>query len=263
MILDRKYDEIMERIEITPEMRRRILDNIQDIDLSEKKTAKVIRPRWKQFGALAACFALVLVGIMERIEITPEMRRRILDNIQDIDLSEKKTAKVIRPRWKQFGALAACFALVLVGALTLPRILNPDSPPSDIVGNPVGDIVEVASAQELSQVVGFDVTDLEHLPFTPEQTTYLAYWKSMAEISYSGEGQTAVYRKAPGDDDVSGDFNEYSAETVIQAGGHSVTLKGTDEAYVLAIWTDGAYACSLSLIRGIPAALWQSIIPNS
>lgn len=200
--------------------------------------------------------------IMERIEVTPEMRRRILDSLQDIDLSEKKTAKVIRPRWKQFGTLAACFALVLAGALTLPRVLTSDSPPTNIVGNPVEDIVQVASAQELSQTVGFDVADLKHLPFTPEQTTYLVYWKTMAEISYSGEGQTAVYRKAPGDSDVSGDFNEYSAETVIQASGHSVTLKGTDGAYVLAIWTDGDYACSLSLSHGIPAALWQSIIPN-
>ena len=159
-----------------------------------------------------------------------KMRRRILDNIQDIDLSEKKTAKVIRPRWKQFGALAACFALVLVGALTLPRMLPSDSPPSSIEGNPVGDIVQVSSVQELSQTVGFDVADLKHLPFTPEQTTYLVYWKSMAEISCSGEGQTAVYRKAPGDSDVSGDFNEYSAETVIQAGGQSVYPEGTDGA---------------------------------
>ncbi len=202
--------------------------------------------------------------IMAQIEVMPEMRRRILGNIQDMDLSEKKPAKVIRPRWKQFGTLAACFALVLVGALTLPRMLPPDSPPANIVGEAVGDIVQAASSvQELSQTVGFDVADLEHLPFTPEQTTYLAYWKSMAEINYSGEGQTAVYRKAPGDSDVSGDFNEYSAETVIQAGGQSVTLKGTDGAYVLAIWTDGKYAYSLSLSRGIPAALWQSIIPNS
>ena len=200
--------------------------------------------------------------IMERIEITPEMRRRILDNIQDIDLSEKKSANVFRPRGKQFGALGAWFALVLVGALTLPRMLPSDSPPASIVGNPVGGIVQVSSVQELSQTVGFDVADLKHLPFTPEQTTYLVYWKSMAEISCSGEGQTAVYRKAPGDSDVSGDFNEYSAETVIQAGGQSVTLKGTDGAYVLAIWTDGNYTYSLSLSHGVPAALWQSIIPN-
>lgn len=201
--------------------------------------------------------------IMERIEVTPEMRRRILSNIQDMDLSEKKPAKVIRfPKWRQLTTLAACFALMLVGALTLPQMLRqgPDVPPVDLA--PVEDIVEVASALELSQAVGFDVDDLNNLPFMPEQTTYLVYWKIMAEINYSGEGQTAVYRKAPGDSDVSGDFNEYSAETVIQAGGHSVTLRGTDDAYVLAIWMDGDYVCSLSLSHGIPAALWQSIIPN-
>ncbi len=200
--------------------------------------------------------------IMAQIEVMPEMRRRILGNIQVMDLSVNKPAKVIRPRWKQFGTLAACFALVRVGALTLPRMLPSDSPPASIEGNPVGGIVQVSSVQELSQTVGFDVADLKHLPFTPEQTTYLVYWKSMAEISCSGEGQTAVYRKAPGDSDVSGDFNEYSAETVIQAGGQSVTLKGTDGAYVLAIWTDGNYTYSLSLSHGVPAALWQSIIPN-
>lgn len=72
-----------------------------------------------------------------------------------------------------------------------------------------------------------------NLPFTPEQTTYLSYWQEMAEIVYAGEGQTATYRKAPGIADVSGDSNDYTAETVIQAGGCSVALKGTGEAYVL------------------------------
>lgn len=71
-----------------------------------------------------------------------------------------------------------------------------------------------------------------NLPFTPEQTTYLSYWQEMAEIVYAGEGQTATYRKAPGIADVSGDSNDYTAETVIQAGGCSVALKGTGEAYV-------------------------------
>lgn len=55
---------------------------------------------------------------------------------------------------------------------------------------------------------------------------------------------------------MSGDFNEYPAETVIQAGGHCVTLKGTDDAYVLDIWTDGGV---LSLSRGIPALLSRVI----
>lgn len=201
--------------------------------------------------------------VMEKIEVTHEMRQRILSNIQDMDLSEKKPAKVIRfPKWRQLTTLAACFALLLVGALTLPNYLTQGSIPTDMVGNPVGDIVEVTSVQELSQAVGFDVDDLNNLPFTPEQTTYLSYWQEMAEIVYTGEGQTATYRKAPGIADVSGDSNEYTAETVIQADGCSVALKGTGETYVLAIWNNGDYSYSLALSQGIPADQWETIIPG-
>lgn len=201
--------------------------------------------------------------VMEKIEVTPEMRQRILSNIQDMDLSEKKPAKVIHfPKWRQLTTLAACFALMLVGALTLPQMLQqgPDVPPVDLA--PVEDIVEVVSVQELSQAVGFDVADLNNLPFTPEQTTFLSYWQEMAEIVYTGEGQTATYRKAPGIADVSGDSNEYTAETVIQAGEQSAVLKGDGEAYVLAIWNDGDYSYSLALSRGIPAGQWETIIPG-
>lgn len=201
--------------------------------------------------------------VMEKIEVTPEMRQRILSNIQNMDLPEKKPAKVIRfPKWRQLTTLAACFALMLVGALTLPNYLTPGPLPTDMVGNPVEDIVEVASAQELAQAVGFDLADLDNLPFTPEQATYLSYWQEMAEIVYTGEGQKATYRKAPGIADISGDSTEYTAEMVIQAGGQSVALKGSGETYVLAVWNNGDYSYSLALSQGIPADQWEAVIPG-
>ncbi|MGI6028375.1 MAG: hypothetical protein ACOX81_03060 [Candidatus Heteroscillospira sp.] len=198
--------------------------------------------------------------IMEKIEVTPEMRQRILNNIQDMDLSEKKPAKVIRfPRWRQLTTLAACFALLLVGALTLPNYLTQDPLPTEMVGNPLEDIVEVASVQELGQAVGFDVAEVEGLPFTPEETTYFSYWNSMAEITYSGEGQSATYRKAPGAADVSGDSNDYPAETSVRVNDVSVALKGY-ENYTLATWTDGNYSYSLTLSSGKTDAEWQTIL---
>lgn len=201
--------------------------------------------------------------VMDKIQVTPEMRRRILSNIEDMDFSEKKLAKVIRfPHIRRVAAIAACLAVVLVGALTLPNYLTPGPLPTDMVGNPSEGIVEVASVRELSQAVGFDVDDLNNLPFTPEQTAYLSYWQEMAEIVYTGEGWTATYRKAPGIADVSGDSNEYTAETVIQVDGQSVALRGTGEAYVLAIWNDGDYAYSLALSQGIPDDQWEAIIPG-
>lgn len=101
-----------------------------------------------------------------------------------------------------------------------------------------------------------------NLPFTPEQTTYLSYWQEMAEIVYAGEGQTATYRKAPGIADVSGDSNDYTAETVIQAGGCSVALKGPARRMYWAIWNDGDYSYSLALSQGIPADQWEAVIPG-
>jgi len=198
--------------------------------------------------------------VMDKIEVTPEMRQRILSNIQNRDLSEKKPAKVIRfPQWRKFAAVAACMALVLVGALRFSSYLNADPVPTDLVANPMGDVVEAASASELSQAVGFYVADLENLPFKPEQTTYLSYWQNMAEITYSGEGQSATYRKAPGTDNVSGDCNDYANETVIRVDDAAVTLKG-DDGYTLATWTDGDYSYSVSLSDGVTEAEWQKIL---
>lgn len=197
--------------------------------------------------------------IMEHIEVTPEMRQRILGNIQNMDLTEKKSAKVIQlPQWRRFATLAACLALVLVGALTIPNLLPQGQvDPPDLVD---GGIVEVATLEELKEAVGFEVTDWDSLPFQAEGTSYTAYWQDMAEIVYNGEGQTAAYRKGKGTEDISGDYNDYEAKTVVILNDISVTLKGDGEIYTLAIWTDGGFSYSLSLETGVSESEWESIL---
>lgn len=44
----------------------------------------------------------------------------------------------------------------------------------------------VASAEELSQKVGFPVSDLKDLPFTVEHTEYTNGWGEFAQIDYEG-----------------------------------------------------------------------------
>lgn len=196
--------------------------------------------------------------IMEHIEVTPEMRQRILNNIQNTDLSENTHTRIIRfPYLKQFAAIAACFVLVLVGAMTMPNIFTNHNNPDVLV--PGDGIVEVSTAEELSDRVGFEVTEWTDLPFHSEQVTYTAYWQEMAEIVYTGEGQTAVYRKGIGSDDVSGDYNIYEAETEIFVNNVTIVLKGNNGAYTLAIWTDGGFSYSLSLSEGKTESEWKNI----
>ena len=195
---------------------------------------------------------------MEHIEVTPEMRSRILNNIENIDFAEKKRTKIVRfPNIKRFVTLAACLAVMLVGALTLPNLLDSSNEPPVIENN---DIVEVSSVEELSKTVGFEVSEPGNLPFKPESVVYTAYWAEMAEIIYINDEQTASFRKGIGSDDVSGDYNSYELTSEISVNDINATLKGNGETYTLAIWTDGEFAYSLSLSGGIGEAEWIKIL---
>lgn len=198
--------------------------------------------------------------VMEHIEVTPEMRRRILEHIDQADLTKTASPKAIRfPGVKRLAVLAACLAIVLAGALTLPDLLHgPDDPDDPNILAPGDGIVQVPSVDELAERVGFEVTELDGLPFQADEAVYTAYWQDLAEITYSGEGQSAVYRKGIGSEDVSGDYKTYENETEILAGNNaSVTLKGNNGGYTLAVWTDGKYAYSIALSHGMDENSWN------
>ena len=199
--------------------------------------------------------------IMDRIEVTDEMRGRILKNLGELDWSQTSYAKAARiSPWKKSLTVAACFVLLLVGTLALPGILEREPPDNvPVVINPGAEIVEVASPEELSETVGFTVADIE-LPFVPEQRVYTAFGTEMAQIQYQGEGQSAIFRKSTGTEDNSGDYNSYPETTEIAAGPVQGTLKGESGTYTLAVWTDGEFSYSLALTEGLPAENWEVLI---
>ena len=82
----------------------------------------------------------------------------------------------------------------------------------------------------------------------------------MAEIVYSGEGQTATFRKSVGSEDNSGDYNAYANIKNIQIGSLTVTLKGNGDEYTLAIWSADGYAYSIGLSNGISELEWYDFI---
>lgn len=188
---------------------------------------------------------------MERIEVTEEMRARIRKNLETAQTSAPKTVQFPK-RWL---SLAACLAVLVVGVLALPHLQKQTEPPDMTMQTP--QIEEVSSAEELSRLVGFPVQDVTGLPFTPETVNDTAYWNELAQITYTGsDGQTAVFRKSVGAEDNSGDFNDYPDVREADADGRTVTLKGRDGLYVLAVWSWDGYAYSLSLSDGLPASAW-------
>lgn len=192
---------------------------------------------------------------MDRIVVTEEMRARILSALPPACREEKKTAFLRRPagRW----AAAACLGLLLAGA-ALPLLPLParEGTTSSVQGG-IRQAVEVASLAELVRTVGFEVEKLEYLPFSVERVEYTAFGTDMAQVRYEGAGQTVVFRKMAGSGDPSGDYTQYPCALVLERDGVEVTLRGTQEGYQLAVWQEGAYACSLRASLPLPEEQWE------
>ena len=193
--------------------------------------------------------------VMEKLEVTPEMRARILQNVETQMAEPCKKPN----RLRRFAALAACLAILLVGAAALPKLISSPAPEESETTIANG-MVEVASKEELSEAVGFPVKSAQSLPFFPQSIYYISYWGEMAQIDYANGGSTACFRQSLGEEDNSGDWSEYPAQKSLTVNGCAVTLKGEADSYTLAIWQDGTYSYSLSLSAGQPASVWESIV---
>lgn len=193
--------------------------------------------------------------VMEKLEVTPEMRARILQNVETQMAEPRKKPN----RLRRFAALAACLAILLVGAAALPKLISSPTPEESETTIANG-MVEVASKEELSEAVGFPVKSAQSLPFFPQSIHYTSYWGDMAQIDYANGGSTACFRQSLGEEDNSGDWSEYPAQKSLTVNGCAVTLKGEADSYTLAIWQDGTYSYSLSLSAGQPASVWESIV---
>ncbi len=207
--------------------------------------------------------------IMNKIEVDEAMRRRILSYVENLNLETEKTAKSRKEskirrlrgrKMRHITAAAACIAILLVCTFAWPKLTGPGEQGTEESVAIANGMVEVNSIDELSAAVNFPVNEVTGLPFTVENEVYTSYWGEMAQIEYTGEGETAVFRKGMGTDDVSGDYNVYSNVKEITVGANTVTLKGETDMFTLAVWTDGEYSYSLDVSKGLSEDEWSEII---
>lgn len=172
------------------------------------------------------------------------------------------------PSFKRYLSAAACFIILMAGAFTMLNLRDrgigadpsSDSNHGPLTGSPGTGIVQMADAAELSEAVGFEVKDITGLPFDDETRVYTSYWNEFAQIMYTGEGQSAVYRKSVESGDNSGDYNMYNAVVQITVDSVNATLKGDSDGYRLGIWSDGSFSYSIKLSEGLSEEEWKTMI---
>lgn len=178
--------------------------------------------------------------LMDKIELSAEARERVLSGVAEVERPPRRVIRLANAR--RYLALAACLALLIVGLLALPR-------PNNDFSAPVSPPTEVSTLDELRRAVGFEVKAPQTLPFEIESTGYASLGDT-AELTFEGDGETAVFRMSRGAEDNSGDYTDYAVKATFALNGATVTLKGdAEDEYVLALWSDGEYAYSLSLTQ--------------
>lgn len=203
--------------------------------------------------------------IMEEIQVTDEMRDRILKNIANTEIQKKSSVKKAARfyRWQKYRLTAACLALLLVGAATLPRVWSGNGQESAGPGNEMNTeelvsgsqwgLQECSSAEALSEAAGFPVEGLEQLPFTVQETDYLYLGDGLTEIRYYGSGEERLdYRKFVGMEDNSGVYLEFDRVQEEDVNDIQVTLKGDADRVYLILWQKDGFAYSIYEEEGIP-----------
>ena len=285
-----KYNEVMDKVKVTDDMRKRILQNIENADISnvtafeeaKKKKENKIVPFIKRYGAVAAMFAVVLVGAYavfgtvgkhemgssspmesydatetaavqeyaaeEAVEEAAQATEEAVDNDMDAGYESDSAPIITAPAMGQAVKEPAAQDKTKDSA-------KAESAEKDARNS---DILEFASAGELSAQAGEEITDIESLVKKSTESHYLLYDDGMMEIDYFVDGANIYYRKVPEEtvseyasSDISGEFIGYSVVRKKTIGETTVTLKGTEETVNVASWTRDGYVYSLLHDRGL------------
>lgn len=278
----KKYQEMMEHVEVSEEMRERIMETLAQEAAQAgagEKTAKTEKARvgakkapskaspviyWKKYLSIAASLGIV-VGLA--FGVTQLRAREFAENSAApessaaMDISEDTTEALPNE---------------MTGSIMMEEAAVEDSPEEngslsstapdlgvnavEGVGSSVEDSdienISYDTIEDLSAALDMPLEDLTDLPFTVDTVTYSAY-NGTAAIYYADRSNSKmlVYLKWKDDTATSmEDFAEqYSGERQITIDGSEIWLSGnTDsDSYPYAFWFDGEYCYQLQFRNGV------------
>ena len=262
-----KYDEIMEKITLSPEARDRIIENVTD-ELSSDGgyvPVRVSRTRskvWRKYITVAACCILVVAGAMAAAK--SDVFMNLVGGGSSDSAGEAGYSNEL--------------SLEGDGAATDSKSAAVSEEESDTASSEYEDAPEemesitafkyvFSGEEELSGELGFSMncTDIQELSEKAGLTdvSYNILGGSIGEIVFSDGEHSNYFRKALGTEDISGDYNVYDVEVEFDGEDRSGTLKGKAGNYQLAVWTtaDG-YTYAAFIEEGLTENQWYEIIDS-
>lgn len=251
-----KYNELMAKVSVTPEMRARVLAGVAE----GRNSAAIGRAEESDYEKDTG---------YKKDAGNKKDTGRNSDKIRNID-SFRKVSRALR-----YVSIAAAACLVIAVGARFYQVNNivrssqetqgtletqgTEGPPEDTTAT--ADITDYSSREELAEAIGFTIPEITKLPFDVTETSYTNSF-GIARVDYRGAGdETLTFSKAVDDGtDISGDYNEYKEVSKIEIGEVSVTIKGDGGKVNLATWSDGGYAYAADDMSGMDEQAMKDIL---
>lgn len=224
-----KYQEVMEHLSVSQLSRQRIQKNVREAVRRRR------RERLRRLMPLAAAAVLMVVLLPLGLRLTRPMGSAAPETTAGAVAGQADAAAPKSAVQEENRTMEAAEAEMDAAGMDEEE---------QAAGIAPG--VEVKDLAELAQRTGLELWELTDLPFAAEDVRYTALGGDLAEIVYTGAGQSLCWRVSRGEEENSGDYNEYFAVEELSVAGQSVTLKGEGERRALALWCDGAQSYSIA-----------------
>lgn len=197
------------------------------------------------------------------LEILGEIDDRYIEEAAE---KPKNARSLVIWRRIRMGAAGLCAALVLSAGLAVYYQLS-DAYDKCMVESSTGisssetessdfqipsPFQECDTMEQAAALTGFSMAVPETYG-TYTHTVIQAVEQDMIEVIYQDDnGEEGIrIRKANGTEEISGDYNEYDSDQMVELHEMQVRLRGNGGMVSVAEWTDGTYSYAIDLVEGV------------
>ena len=144
------------------------------------------------------------------------------------------------------------FAVCAVMALSLAACSNNQpGAGSDSGDRPPDPFTEYQSLEEAEKDAKFTLNLPQSIDGYDDPVYRLAKEGGLLEVIFENGEESITFRKASGDGDISGDYNEFSEKNEVDLNGSTVTMKGANGKVNVATWSKDGYAYSIGCTTAV------------
>lgn len=122
--------------------------------------------------------------------------------------------------------------------------------------------VDCKTIDKAEQLADFKIFLPENMPEGYTESAIRVIKGEMIEVIYLNSDNEICIRKAKGDENISGDYNEYAEANTITVGDLQITTKGADGKVNVATWIKGDYTFAISASEGVGSDIICNMIEN-